>query len=78
MYTSDIFWSGSKLSFTVEVVTQARRFVTSRGHITTDNYLMILQQSMLKIIGSAESETITEDYLTERVFGSNNPLVLAT
>ena len=76
-YASGAFWSGLKLIVSAEIITQSRRFVTSQGHITSGNYLLLLQQSILKLIGTAKSEIITEDDLKQRALDSNNPHVLA-
>ncbi|KAL3793409.1 LOW QUALITY PROTEIN: hypothetical protein HJC23_001857 [Cyclotella cryptica] len=72
MYVTGTFWSGSKLSVSLEVIDHGRRFVMSRGHLTSDNYLLLLQQSILKLIGNSQSEIIPDDELKQRVLDSNN------
>eukprot|EP00804_Cyclotella_cryptica_P025420 CCRYP_017200-RA/>CCRYP_017200-RA protein AED:0.17 eAED:0.17 QI:0/0.83/0.57/1/0.83/0.71/7/325/1615 len=74
-YVTGTFWSGSKLSVSSEVMTHGRRFVMSRGHLTSDNYLLLLQQTIFKLIGDHESEIIPDDELKQRVL-DNYPYAL--
>ncbi|KAL3787692.1 hypothetical protein HJC23_012118 [Cyclotella cryptica] len=73
MYASGIFWSGSKLSVSADVYFRGRRFLMSQGHVTTENYLLLLQRSILILIGVDEGEFITDDELKRRVLANNNP-----
>ncbi|KAL3782019.1 hypothetical protein HJC23_003682 [Cyclotella cryptica] len=76
MYASGAFWSGSKLSVSLELVTQGRRFLMSRGHDTSDDYLLLLQHAIIKLIGSAESKTMTDRDVKQRIFNRHNPHAL--
>ncbi|KAL3781862.1 hypothetical protein HJC23_005402 [Cyclotella cryptica] len=60
MYANGIFWSGSQLSVSADVYFRGRRFLMSQGHVTTENYLLLLQRSLLILIGADEGEFITD------------------